>query len=88
MKVRASVRKLCEHCRSVKRRGKVYILCSANQKHKQRQGISTSTWEAAATSAAASDSHTYGRATTFFSSLAFSLRCTLLLLLHGLIVGV
>jgi len=25
----------------VKRRGKVYILCTSNPKHKQRQGIST-----------------------------------------------
>nr|DAD27165.1 TPA_asm: hypothetical protein HUJ06_028633 [Nelumbo nucifera] len=41
MKVRASVKKLCEFCRTVKRRGRVYVLCTANPKHKQRQGIST-----------------------------------------------
>lgn len=41
MKVRSSVKKLCEFCRSVKRRGKVYILCPSNPKHKQRQGFST-----------------------------------------------
>ncbi|XVF34654.1 hypothetical protein REPUB_Repub18cG0077300 [Reevesia pubescens] len=41
MKVRASVKKMCEFCRTVKRRGRVYVLCTANPKHKQRQGIST-----------------------------------------------
>ncbi|KAF9108415.1 hypothetical protein BGX27_008356, partial [Mortierella sp. AM989] len=37
MKVRASVKKICEGCSSVKRRGRVFIICSKNQKHKQRQ---------------------------------------------------
>ncbi|WKZ30263.1 MAG: 50S ribosomal protein L36 [Candidatus Dojkabacteria bacterium] len=47
MKVRASVKKRCPHCyvviRTKKGRGKphkktVYIYCSANPKHKQKQG--------------------------------------------------
>ncbi|KAG0327828.1 hypothetical protein BGZ99_006782 [Dissophora globulifera] len=38
MKVRASVKKICDGCSSVKRRGRVFIICSKNQKHKQRQG--------------------------------------------------
>ncbi|KAF2230310.1 hypothetical protein EV356DRAFT_344941 [Viridothelium virens] len=38
MKVRSSVKKLCESCKSVRRKGRVYIICSANPKHKQRQG--------------------------------------------------
>lgn len=37
MKVRTSVRKLCDKCKIVKRRGVVRVLCS-NPKHKQRQG--------------------------------------------------
>ncbi|KAK7264923.1 hypothetical protein RJT34_32536 [Clitoria ternatea] len=41
MKVRSSVKKMCEFCRTVKRRGRVYVLCTANPKHKQRQGIAT-----------------------------------------------
>ncbi|KAL9255991.1 Large ribosomal subunit protein bL36-like protein [Drosera capensis] len=41
MRVRSSVMKMCEFCRTVMRRGRVYILCTANPKHKQRQGIST-----------------------------------------------
>ncbi|CAK9181352.1 unnamed protein product [Ilex paraguariensis] len=41
MKVRSSVKKMCEFCRTVKRRGRVYVLCTANPKHKQRQGLST-----------------------------------------------
>ncbi|KAF2192705.1 hypothetical protein K469DRAFT_717290 [Zopfia rhizophila CBS 207.26] len=40
MKVRSSVKKLCDGCKSVRRKkGKyVYIICSKNPKHKQRQG--------------------------------------------------
>jgi len=37
MKVQASVKRICEKCRIVKRRGKVRIICE-NPKHKQRQG--------------------------------------------------
>lgn len=37
MKVRASVRKVCEHCKVVKRKGRVYVIC-VNPRHKQRQG--------------------------------------------------
>lgn len=38
MKVRASVKRICEHCKLVKRRRKLFVICSANPKHKQRQG--------------------------------------------------
>ncbi|CAN0900212.1 50S ribosomal protein L36 [Linum grandiflorum] len=41
MKVRSSVKKMCEFCQVIKRRGRVYVLCSSNPKHKQRQGMST-----------------------------------------------
>ncbi|XP_073220147.1 uncharacterized protein [Cicer arietinum] len=41
MKVRSSVKKMCEYCRTVKRKGRVYVLCTSNPKHKQRQGMST-----------------------------------------------
>ena len=37
MKVRASVKRICEHCKVVRRRGRVYVICS-NPRHKQRQG--------------------------------------------------
>jgi large subunit ribosomal protein L36 len=37
MKVRSSVKKICDKCKIVKRRGVVRIIC-ANPKHKQRQG--------------------------------------------------
>lgn len=37
MKVQASVRKLCDKCKIIRRRGVVRVLCS-NPKHKQRQG--------------------------------------------------
>ncbi|KAI8343046.1 ribosomal protein L36-domain-containing protein [Chlamydoabsidia padenii] len=37
MKVRSSVKKLCDGCTSVRRRGKLFVVCSKNKKHKQRQ---------------------------------------------------
>ena len=37
MKVRASVRRICEKCKIVRRKGVVRVIC-ANPKHKQRQG--------------------------------------------------
>ncbi|MBC7516938.1 MAG: 50S ribosomal protein L36 [Cyanobacteria bacterium] len=37
MKVRASVRKMCDKCRVIRRRGRVTVICE-NPKHKQRQG--------------------------------------------------
>ncbi|MBI3547745.1 MAG: 50S ribosomal protein L36 [Elusimicrobia bacterium] len=37
MKVRASVKPICQKCRIIKRRGVVRVLCS-NPRHKQRQG--------------------------------------------------
>ncbi|MDA0372897.1 MAG: 50S ribosomal protein L36 [Planctomycetota bacterium] len=38
MKVRASVRKICENCRIVRRRGIVRVICQSDPRHKQRQG--------------------------------------------------
>ncbi len=37
MKVRASVKPMCEKCRIIKRKGLVRVICS-DPKHKQRQG--------------------------------------------------
>jgi len=38
MKVRASVKKICEKCLIIKRKGVVRVICPAAKKHKQRQG--------------------------------------------------
>ncbi len=38
MKVRASVKKICDGCKIIKRRGVVRVICTKNPKHKQRQG--------------------------------------------------
>jgi large subunit ribosomal protein L36 len=38
MKVRASVKKICEKCKVIRRRGIVRVICAANPRHKQRQG--------------------------------------------------
>ncbi|MGB2601892.1 MAG: 50S ribosomal protein L36 [Candidatus Omnitrophota bacterium] len=37
MKVRSSVRKMCTHCKVIRRKGVVRVICK-DPKHKQRQG--------------------------------------------------
>ena len=37
MKVRASVRRMCDKCKIVRRRGVVVVVCE-DPRHKQRQG--------------------------------------------------
>ena len=37
MKVRPSVKKICDKCKAIKRNGKVMVICE-NPKHRQRQG--------------------------------------------------
>ncbi|KAK4452159.1 ribosomal protein L36-domain-containing protein [Podospora aff. communis PSN243] len=44
MKVHSAIKKRCEHCKVVRRKadkrsnGYLYVICSANPRHKQRQG--------------------------------------------------
>lgn len=38
MKVRSSVKKMCNQCKVIKRKGVIRVICSADPKHKQRQG--------------------------------------------------
>jgi large subunit ribosomal protein L36 len=38
MKVKPSVKTICEHCKVIRRHGRVQIICSSNPRHKQRQG--------------------------------------------------
>ncbi|CAI5743165.1 unnamed protein product [Peronospora destructor] len=42
MKVRSSVKRMCDGCKIVRRRRKVYVICDRSPKHKQRQGFHTS----------------------------------------------
>ena len=37
MKVRPSVKPICEKCKIIKRKGKIMVICE-NPKHKQKQG--------------------------------------------------
>jgi len=37
MKVRPSVKPMCDKCKVIKREGKVLVICP-NKKHKQKQG--------------------------------------------------
>lgn len=38
MKVRASVKRVCNGCKIVRRKGKVRVICKNDPKHKQVQG--------------------------------------------------
>jgi large subunit ribosomal protein L36 len=38
MKVRSSVKRICEICKIVRRKGRIYVICASNPRHKQRQG--------------------------------------------------
>ncbi len=38
MKVRTSIKKICNDCRIIKRKGVVRVICQKAPKHKQRQG--------------------------------------------------
>ena len=38
MKVRASVKKICDKCKVVRRKGVVRVICTSDPRHKQRQG--------------------------------------------------
>ncbi|MCP3935238.1 MAG: 50S ribosomal protein L36 [Actinomycetia bacterium] len=37
MKVQPSVKRICDKCRIIRRRGRVQVICT-NPRHKQRQG--------------------------------------------------
>ncbi|MCX6799566.1 MAG: 50S ribosomal protein L36 [Candidatus Falkowbacteria bacterium] len=37
MKVRSSAKPICKDCKSIRRKGRVWIICKT-KKHKQRQG--------------------------------------------------
>jgi large subunit ribosomal protein L36 len=41
MRVRCAVKKICKSCSMVRRGKKVFVICSADPRHKQRQGFST-----------------------------------------------
>nr|AKT94747.1 ribosomal protein L36 [Brunonia australis] len=37
MKIRSSVRRICQRCRLIRRRGRIVLICP-NLKHKRKQG--------------------------------------------------
>ena len=39
--VRSAIKRLCDACKIVKRKGRLYVVCDKVPKHKQRQGLST-----------------------------------------------
>lgn len=38
MKVRTSVKRICENCKVIRRKGVLRVICSSDPRHKQRQG--------------------------------------------------
>ena len=47
MKVKPSVKPICEKCKVIKRKGRVMVIC-VNPTHKPRQGNVSWTWEPSA----------------------------------------
>ena len=47
MKVVTALKRLCEHCYTVRRGKKLYLRCKKHPRHKRRQGFSTINWIAA-----------------------------------------
>ena len=43
MKTKSAIKRLCKHCKIVKRRGRNFVICKKNPRHKQRQGFHTAT---------------------------------------------
>jgi len=38
VKVKPSVKKICDKCKVIRRHGRVMVICESNARHKQRQG--------------------------------------------------
>ena len=38
MKVRSSIKRMCDKCKLIRRKGVVRVICAADPRHKQRQG--------------------------------------------------
>ena len=38
MKIKASIKPICENCKIIRRKGVLRIICSKNPRHKQKQG--------------------------------------------------
>ena len=47
MKVLASVKKICRNCKIVRRHGVVRVICTADARHKQRQGLAAISFQRA-----------------------------------------
>eukprot|EP01006_Ploeotia_vitrea_P057757 TRINITY_DN68220_c0_g1_i1.p2 TRINITY_DN68220_c0_g1~~TRINITY_DN68220_c0_g1_i1.p2 ORF type:complete len:110 (-),score=40.34 TRINITY_DN68220_c0_g1_i1:58-387(-) len=56
MKVRAAVKRMCQACQVVRRRGRVFVICKRDPKHKQRQGLMTANTTSSGASVSASAS--------------------------------
>jgi large subunit ribosomal protein L36 len=39
MKVNPSVKPMCDHCKVIRRNGRVMVICKSNPRHKHRQGL-------------------------------------------------
>lgn len=38
MKVQPSVKKICDKCKVIRRKGRIMVICEVSPRHKQRQG--------------------------------------------------
>jgi ribosomal protein L36 len=63
MKVRSSVKKICKHCRTVRRNGVLYNTCTKDPKHKQRQGFHSEAAQSHFAASCCSTSSSFGMGT-------------------------
>mmetsp|Transcript_7522 Transcript_7522/g.21874 ORF Transcript_7522/g.21874 Transcript_7522/m.21874 type:complete len:86 (-) Transcript_7522:57-314(-) len=55
MRVKKAVKRICRQCYVVRRKGRIYVRCKDNPRHKQRQKFSTVAATAAAPAGPAAD---------------------------------
>ena len=72
MRVKSSVKKLCEHCFMVYRKNKLHVYCPKNPRHKQRQGFHTCVSCACSPAASASASLSISPISALSSSVSSS----------------
>ena len=70
--VRSAIKRLCDACKIVKRKGRLYVVCDKVPKHKQRQGLATATNATATTTGSGSVAMMNKRASHLFDCAAGS----------------
>lgn len=67
--MRSAIKRICDGCKIVKRKGRLYVTCDKVPKHKQRQGVFTVTDGAMPAAAAAEEEATTSAAAAAFNNM-------------------